>query len=415
MQLGRQAAADSKCLVLFPFTVLKELATSAKQTSESVLSFDVDLQESFKKEEQLAGTRLRSLCTLLSSEGPHCRRRVLHFTECLLAGFFVCGDTSGKLSSLHTSENSNDELLAILVMLRSLAAPETEVHLCCDDPELLQMVVDSGDAFRGGSVVLLSSSSPEEMQDFSTGLINDNPVLDLGLDFEPKLAVTADLKATSEEGKKLEEISTGNSPAAKQDTTSPWLEMLNEADDGESFPAPTTTMVSAPETEMTTTPHEEDHHPLEVDLMNVYQSPHDVIPVGQKMKEAAEMGTVFDEFDVLNPEDLELMEANEAARRSPLSLEGNTGKKRRRSLLEKEYLQNRGLSNKERYQTARTLSNMSGARVPFNLRYNVVEANVNHPKNRELKKSYEAGLQKSAVFIRRKTCLDGHSQNGTNE
>ncbi|KPA82405.1 hypothetical protein ABB37_03481 [Leptomonas pyrrhocoris] len=143
--------------------------------------------------------------------------------------------------------------------------------------------------------------------------------------------------------------------------------------------------------------------------MDLYETPFDVVPVGVRMAEASALGSVFAEFDSMDPEQRAAREADHAAARCRLAPGtgdegGASGPSRRRrpSMLEREMLANRGFSNKDRFLMARRLSNRSGGRVPFNMRYRVVEANVRDPRNVHLRKVFQEGLNKKRAAFKRR-------------
>jgi hypothetical protein len=57
---------------------------------------------------------------------------------------------------------------------------------------------------------------------------------------------------------------------------------------------------------------------------------------------------------------------------------------------------NRGLTRKKRVGLARHLSNIVGARVPFNFRYNIYEANVLDPRNKGLVETFHKEMARKA-------------------
>lgn len=146
---------------------------------------------------------------------------------------------------------------------------------------------------------------------------------------------------------------------------------------------------------------------IEDALFSTYATPHDVTPIAADVLAASTVKSVFHEFDVLEPEEEMEREAARAARRSALS-PGNitdgagTPAARSFSVLMKDTLSNRGYSRRLRARMARRLSNQSGGRVPFNLRYQVVEANVHDPRNRHLLDIYRKGVERKREEFHRK-------------
>lgn len=152
-------------------------------------------------------------------------------------------------------------------------------------------------------------------------------------------------------------------------------------------------------------------------LWGLYPSVDDVVPLGAKIEEASHVDTLFHEFGVLEPTEKDELMAQKAADMSPLTsvshneADGKKGagkninKRWAISLLMKEKKMNRGFSVRDRARLARKLSNQSGGKVPFNLRYRVVEANINDPRNAHLVALYQKGVERKRVeFRRRKHC-----------
>lgn len=149
-------------------------------------------------------------------------------------------------------------------------------------------------------------------------------------------------------------------------------------------------------------------------LWELYSSVDDVVPVGAKIKDASYVDTVFHEFGVLEPFEKTEREIQKAAEMSPLTStslndgDGGSGEAKKKarhwtsSLLMKEKIMNSGFSVRDRMRLARRLSNQSGGKVPFNLRYRVVEANISDPKNAHLIKLYQKGVERKRDEFRRK-------------
>ncbi|EPY29915.1 hypothetical protein STCU_04328, partial [Strigomonas culicis] len=103
----RREAEGKRVLVLFPYILLQQLTRSAKlegSTPSTIISFDPALQESIQQEAVLARQRLQSLFALTQEhasggprrqEGGALQRRLLHFTECLLAHAFLLPGGAG--------------------------------------------------------------------------------------------------------------------------------------------------------------------------------------------------------------------------------------------------------------------------------------------------------------------------------
>nr|CAJ2472170.1 unnamed protein product [Leishmania braziliensis] len=444
--------AASQSLVLVPYLCLAQLAESVANADRFV-TFDPALQQMARAEPFLASQRLRGIFAMISSAtasrltGVGRRTRVLHFTECICANQ-VDPQVLDALG-VSPSVSDNDQLLLILAMLSSLKAPKSRLVLCTDDPKLIEQLEYFRSSSLFGSAVEVISTAPPENLDLENSLIDDNPVLkgadegDVAESFEPRLGIAADLlalngnkgsSATEEQqatadssvhgsdtvlslhgeanaGVKVDassNVPTEGATIFKSGMDSTWLDLLEE--EGEdavevamAAPSPSRPVASASATVPAPTP---DTSPAEQErrarLMDLYETPFDVVPVGVRMETASAVGSVFTEFDSLEPEQREARAADRAAARSSLAPEAGEANKRgdgksrrrRRSVLEKEMLSNRGVSNKERFQVARQLSNWSGGRVPFNLRYRVVEANVRDPRNAHLRSAYEAALAK---------------------
>ncbi|KAG5494051.1 hypothetical protein JKF63_01885 [Porcisia hertigi] len=440
--------AASRSLVLIPYLCLSQLADSVANADRFV-TFDAALQQMTRMEPFLASQRLRGLSAMVSTpslsqpEGAGRRTRVLHFTECLCAN-----QVDPKLLhalGLSPSSRDNDQLILILAMLSSLKAPEARLVLCTDDAQLVERLerLRSSSLFR--SAVEVMSTAPPENLDLERDLVNDNPLLGGSEEwaasetFEPRLHIVVDpnaVKGDKETFRESQEQVTTDTSATDRGTMkcshseapanadaraalndgvdSPWLSLLEDDDDltfasAAPLPAPQVASVTAtaPPPSSGTAPEDEERRAL---LMDLYETPFDVVPVGVRMEEASSVGSVFTEFDSLEPERREAHAADRAAARTSLSPGENESRKRgsgrnqrrHHSLLEKEMLANRGASNKDRFQMARRLSNWSGGRVPFNLRYRVVEANIRDPRNSHLRSSYEAALAKKRASFKQK-------------
>lgn len=151
-------------------------------------------------------------------------------------------------------------------------------------------------------------------------------------------------------------------------------------------------------------------------LWNLYTSPDDVVPVGASIQKASEVDTLYHEFGALEPDEKVARQLQKAAEKSPLtattasdSSEKNRNEKGKGaskrwsvSLLKKEEIMQRGYSTRHRARLAKRLSNQSGGKVPFNLRYRVVEANINDPRNKKLVELYRRGVQRKREEFHRK-------------
>lgn len=151
-------------------------------------------------------------------------------------------------------------------------------------------------------------------------------------------------------------------------------------------------------------------------LWNLYTSPDDVVPVGESIQKASEVDTLYHEFGALEPDEKVARQLQKAAEKSPLTAttapdssgknrneEGKSSPKRWPvSLLKKEEIMQRGYSTRHRARFAKRLSNQSGGKVPFNLRYRVVEANINDPRNAKLVELYKSGVQRKREEFHRK-------------
>jgi hypothetical protein len=464
----QSGAGASQSLVLIPYLTLAQLASSVA-SSAVFTSFDPALQQAIRSEPFLASQRLRALFAMISSsstaEAPHTgastapspnrRARVLHFTECLCANQV----DAAVLDKLHLSPatSDNDQLLLVLAMLSCLKPQATQLVLCTDDVQLVERLelLQNSDLF--GSAVGVVSTAPPANLDVEKNLVDDNPVWRddswnaATPEFEPRLEVAVDTPAShqpparSEPGvpsvphvapnqqpheESVEPTHGAVSSASPETLDSPWLALLAEAAEETSnditdvaapsaAPARTSNVVVA-DTEASATAADavpsssslfaptEAEHELREKVMNLYETPYDVVPVGVRMQNASALGSLFAEFDSIDPELREAQAADRAAASSRLSQGGDDGnaggasrRRHRRSVLEKEMLANRGYSNKERFRMARQLSNQSGGRVPFNMRYRVVEANVRDPRNAHLRKVYQESLEKKRAAFKR--------------
>ncbi|KAG5468779.1 hypothetical protein CUR178_01615 [Leishmania enriettii] len=451
--------ASSPSLVLVPYICLWQLAESVSNADRFV-SFDPALQQATRAEPFLASQRLRGLFAMVSAPGASQttgagrRTRILHLTECICANQ-VDPQVLDALG-LSPSVSDNDQLLLILAMLSSLKTSKTRLVLCTDDAQLVEQLERLRSSALYGSAVEVIRTVPPQNVDVANGLIDDNPVLRGGDEsgtteaFEPRLRVPADVRGLIEEdensvaGEKqvpadssvtcrgigspshtdaaadadagtLSSLRREDADAASRGINCAWLKLLEEEGDVEqleiSEPPPPAQVASTSATYQHSPP---DMSPAEQErrarLMDLYETPFDVVPVGVRMEEASAIGSVFTEFHSLEPEQREARAADRAAARSLLSAEADEGDKlggrktrrHRPSVLQKEMLANRGASNKERFRMARQLSNWSGGRVPFNLRYRVVEANVRDPRNSHLRSAYEAALAKKRCSFKQK-------------
>lgn len=434
---------SSNSLVLVPYLSLAQLAASVSGT-EAFTSFDPALQQAIRSEPFLASQRLRSLFAMVASSPSATRHsrhaRVLHFTECLCANQVEQAvlDRFG----LAPATNDNDQLLLVLAMLSCLKSEKARLVLCTDDAQLVEQLEALQHCPLFGSAVEVVSTSPPANLDLEQNLIDDNPIWRDGLrgeaeSFVPRLNIAADVSNVQSGGDMEAEAllpesdaptsvaSVLSSSAAAEESSvaeadvaveSPWLALLEEDGDGESGSsavtsaktvldsaanALATTTTSSPATSSAAAADQE----LRDRLMSLYETPFDVVPIGVRMEEASAVGSVFDEFDSMDPQQREEVAAHRAAAHSRLSPGegGEAGQpRRRRSALEREMLSNRGYSNKDRRQLARQLSNRSGGRVPFNMRYRVVEANVRDPRNAHLRQVYAAGLEKKRSSFKRR-------------
>lgn len=448
---------EEQPLVLIPFQTLSQLATSvSRQTTGDFVSFDPALQEAIRSEPFLASQRLRGLFAMQarSSFQSRDRRRVrvVHFTEMLMANGVVPTDTLAQLQ-LDPATSDNDQLVLLMALVRNLASPGARVVLCSDDPALSEKMNGPAKMLFSQPVEILTTQPPERV-DVEQGLINDNPTFTLEETFEPRLSAPAaayrhmkpaavldpsvaetfagaallamgmeeEENGQHSERKAREPIAEPTGAAvclmaeSSQAVESPWLSMLSE-DNEETTPAVLvgTAAEQPPPFLSSSSPHRDETVALQEAaqltetrerLMNLYESPHDVIPIGVKMEEASALGSIFEQFDATEPDEFGTRLADNQAQRSALRPTSSTGRDgaprpRRRGALEKEMLSHQGLSNKERLRLARRLSNTVGGRVPFHMRYRVVEADINDPRNQRLRRQYEEGLAKKREYFKR--------------
>ncbi|KAG5468367.1 hypothetical protein LSCM1_02347 [Leishmania martiniquensis] len=445
--------AGSSCLVLVPYLCLSQLAESVANADRFV-TFDPALQQATRAEPFLASQRLRGLFAMVAApatpqpSGVGRRVRVLHLAECICAN--QVDPQALNALGLSPSSNDDDQLLLLLAMLSSLKASKARLVLCTDDAQLVKQLARLQSSSLYGSAVEVMSTAPPANLDLEHGLIDDNPVIRGSNEwctseaFEPRLRIPADVPALTEakdnavagensvgsDSTVIDRDTTAISPPAarsgvdagapfnlrkehrdadSKDMNSAWLELLEGEEEEtaeEVETAETHASLEATTKGATLPPSSSDTSPAEqarrARLMDLYETPFDVVPVGVRMEEASTVGSVFAEFHSLEPEQREARAADRAAARSSLTTDtgkgGRAGGRKTRwhrpSVLEKEMLANRGASNKERFRMARQLSNWSGGRVPFNLRYRVVEANVCDPRNARLRSAYEAALAK---------------------
>ncbi|KAK7196270.1 hypothetical protein NESM_000562800 [Novymonas esmeraldas] len=434
------STSSSSSLVLVPYLTLSQLAASV-ENADRLVTFDPALQQMARTEPFLASQRLRGLFAMVTAPGPKTatagrRTRVLHFTECLCA--HQLDAQAQDALGLRPTVDDNDQLLLVLAMLSSLKAPSTRLILCTDDVQLVQRLGHMQSTSLFGSAVEVISTAPPENLSVEEDLVDDNPVLGGSTawcamaDFEPRLSIAADApppvetnpSATAEadvhagptaavETVEAAQESAGPSVAVVE---SPWLALLEESDESvqtahDDSPSPlqreTDALTDAAAAQAATDLSSAAQARRER-LMHLYATPFDVVPVGAQMEAASAVGSVFTEFHSMEPDRRDALAAERAAARSSLSPEdggrgsGAQRSRRRRSVLEREMLNNRGASNKERLRMARRLSNASGGRVPFNLRYRVVEANVQDPRNAHLRSAFEAGLARKRAAFRQK-------------
>ncbi|CCW66475.1 unnamed protein product, partial [Phytomonas sp. Hart1] len=449
-----EGGADS--LIVIPYVALAQLGTSIAN-GDVVVSFDMALQEAIHAEPFLASQRLRALRALLqgpSGAAPTARSgrfprqvRVLHFTECLQAHGILPKDELAGLG-LDPSDSDNDHLILVLAMLGALAPPNVRVVLCTDDRAMVETLQRVSARLFARKVEVLSTEVPKTVVDPNQGIVNDTPSFNFDLeDFIPKWGPTTvrdaaqsparsppdDSVSLPNEGLEGVRSYKGNPSPAQSGRAeelsdlhlwdSPWLSMLHEPSEdpiklsspttapddqtkeGSSAPAKAASPTNESPISLDETKGEGVEHPHNA-LMDLYESPNDVIPIGVKIQEADALGNIFEQFDVMEPDARVLMEEEIKARKSRLTATGgganSNGKpRRRRSTLQKEALSCRGASNKERYHLARQLSNQSGGRVPFNFRYQIFEANILDPRNAPLRKSYEEAIQKKREAFKR--------------
>ncbi|ORC93720.1 uncharacterized protein TM35_000015970 [Trypanosoma theileri] len=410
-------------LVLIPYCCLQQLATTIEE-SKDYISFDPALQEANKSEPFIASQRLRSLFALLGNKEKDVKTRILHFTESLLS--HAIPETTLKTINLDPAKSDNDHLLLVVAMIRAIADKDTNVVLCTDDPSLVKQLQSSKlTSLFSGKISVMSSEPPKNIVQKEENLINDNPDMCILTEFQPRLQFSNAISTHVPSN-----ISLKPSPieTLTEDTEvlgSAWLDMLNEEEEekeetlhsspteGNTSTTNTTTSSSTNLTYnqnrvkheknlvQTVTNKDEEKIAQEYEkLMNLYDSEHAVAPVGVLMAKASSLGSVFDQFDTIGP-DTEMDQAMSAP--APQREIGQDKEKpRRRSPLEREDLRNRGASNKERFRLARRLGNISGGRVPFNLRYRILEVDITDERGKHYKEAYKEGLEKKRASFKRK-------------
>nr|CCC90021.1 conserved hypothetical protein [Trypanosoma congolense IL3000] len=388
---------DGPSLVLVPQTCLQQLSAAFDTADGEVVTYDGALQKDSKAEQFLATQRLRGLFALVFEKNDNIKRRVLHFTECLISHTME--------SSLDPGASDNDHLLLVLAMLRAIAPRDAAVVLCTDDPQLVRRMHEKDvHALFAGAIGVISSEPPSDIDTGPDGLIDDNPDIAMALDFEPKLNFNTSHGGSNATGG-VTDIS-GKKCAAEirvredsNDDDVSWLDMLG--DDRETKEAVENSLMAT--TGGSPEETKEDAAQKYTKLMDTYESEHSVVPVGVLMAQASSLGSVFEQFDVLSPDaalEKEMADASSAAASARDPKEAKA-KFRRRSPLQLEQLRNRGASNKQRYRLARHLSNFSGGRVPFNFRYKVVEVDVTDARNKAYKDAYTAAVTRKREAFKR--------------
>ncbi|SCU67822.1 uncharacterized protein TEOVI_000698100 [Trypanosoma equiperdum] len=384
-------------LVLVPYCCLRQISSVLDAPDGEVVSYDEALQEVGKEDQFIASQRLRSLYALLLNDKGNVKRRVLHFSECLLSQIVT--------GAVDSAGSDNDHLLLVLAMVRAIAPKETNVVLCTDDAHLVQRLRhDEVASLFAGQVNVLSSEPPEGAVIGEGGLVDDNPNLCVGLDFEPKLNFPAAPRRVTGAGEgsvkaaDSAHLHTLCGEEVREGGVS-WLDMLGDDEDsGKNSEGSVSALLPVNLTE-----NEEKSAQDQMKLMDMYESEHSVVPIGVRMAEASTLGSLFEQFDAVNPDAaLEREAAAAAAAAASRKEPGEAHKKHRRlAPLELEQLRNRGASNKQRYRLARRLSNLAGGRVPFNFRYKVVEVDITDERNKTYRDAYSNAVAKKREAFKR--------------
>lgn len=380
--------------------------------------------------------------------------RVLHLTECMLA--HALDLSSLKKLDLDPVCSDNDKFILVLSLIRMVAAPGAKVILCSDDSSLnkkLERVMGGttwsqaspstpppSHALFSGNIDILSSPAPAHVVEADGDVrLDDNPLLPVDLEtFTPVLSAPVIRSMQETQEHTMESL-----PALDiaPSSSSPWLDLLDEDVDqtvmspsltepprgsaevqeeeeeaasgatrsaeessqsGVDFGGATNTNTAVELSRIPSSP------PAETGFAALYDSPHSVVPLREYMTQASAPRSVFHEFDVLEPHEEEAKEEERAASASTLSLHGMNASRRgnrnapRFTLLLREKLANRGYSQRVRARLARRLSNQSGGRVPFNLKYRVVEADIHDSRNRPLLDLYRKGVERKRNEFHRK-------------
>lgn len=438
-RFSSEESSESSCssLVLFPYVTLLQLASSIKAAAE-IVSFDPALQGDLKSESFLATERLQSIYSMISSSQftrssgndslPYAR--ILHFTESFLSHMISLKEL--QMFRLHPESSVNDQMLLLLALIRTVAPANARVVLCTDDFQLRDKVHDFAQPLYkfekvpqlfAGKVEILATAPPKDAIDINNDvLVNDNPVLGFNVDqFTPVVfPVHSSVSTTTSERDNESSFQQAVSFERKQiekkvDVPSPWLNLLNEesesltAGDGVDFPLSVATNMDDstenPKDDLPKLNEDLGENAQSDTLWDLYETFHDVAPLAENIVEAADVQSLFHEFSVMEPEEREAL-AQKSVSQSALTPHSGPqkGEKRRKlSILAKERLNHSGYSRRDRTRLARRISNQSGGRVPFNLRFKVVQADISNPRNRGLISLYQAGvLRKRQEYLRKR-------------
>ncbi|KAG8349015.1 hypothetical protein ERJ75_000706200 [Trypanosoma vivax] len=398
---GSSGTSANRSLILVPLCCLQQLSSAFDQSSEFV-SYDEALQEANQTEPFIASQRLRSLFSLLASQNNTVKARVLHFSECLLSHTVVANDSNAV--QLQPAVSDNDHFLMVLAMIRAVTPASTEVVACTDDMQLVGRLSDKGFAsFFAAEVRVISSEPPKDVVLLDEGLINDSPEICVPSNFEPVLNFP--MPRPNETPSMTTNAPVVSLPITKPESdAAPWLDMLEN--DGLEKRESATSDTPLRKAEGTTTSETDDAQRY-LKLMDTYESEHSIVPVGVHMAAASSLGSVFEQFDAISPDEAFEREITRATMIATAQSEGagsgtGTGNRpRRRSLLEKEELKNKGKSGRQRYRLARRLSNLVGGRVPFNFRYKVIEVDIRNQNNKAFGDAYRAAVAKKREFFKK--------------
>jgi len=371
--------AGTPTLLLVPYAVVKQISHNTSIGVDWAESFDATLLASLPEEATLASSRLVDIAGILRRR----EARVLHFTEALMARGVV------GYPAIH---NFNDEFVAIAVLLRAVADPSARVVICSDDPFVHRRIEERDVADFAQSIHILRSLEPDQHT---------------SVDATAKVSlVQGDLsdiaESMSHEAPTLKRVAVSSAhPTAAQtaavteggtEAQSPWMAMLDDGDESAAMTQQRHIVLSNEDAVAAVSGSTNDEH---------FISPFAAISAedSQLIAHRKSRRTFFNEFGAFDPD---MLLEREMQKRTPHNTEETKSNVRvAQSVLGQEYLRNRGVSLRNRRQLAARFSSGLGTRVPFHLKYNVLEANVRDPRNKHLLDKYRSGVMAKRRAVHR--------------